>query len=198
MLSNAAAVSAAVDLKQGTIHVQANAAAAREAIDMPQAPSICHAIRVSRDAAAARAAIDLQINGCTPRTAAASRGTWMVPRWNQWLHATHGGSTHGGSIAWHMDGASFPTNCLHTRRQHCVAHGWCPASITQWLHATHGGSIAWHMDEPRFKISCCMHRIALTSCCIMGSSDPGGVTPNSCQERPTTSDWAVSASLPPS
>tara|TARA_B110000046_G_C12671863_1_gene264885 strand:+ start:194 stop:370 length:177 start_codon:yes stop_codon:yes gene_type:complete len=44
VLSNAAAVSAAVDLKQGTIHVQANAAAAREAIDMPQAPSICHAM----------------------------------------------------------------------------------------------------------------------------------------------------------
>ena len=60
--------SPAVDSKQGTIHVQPDAAAVRAVIDVEQASSICHAMRVSRDAAAARAAIDLE------------RGTIHMPR----------------------------------------------------------------------------------------------------------------------
>ena len=220
-----------------------------------------------------------KINSCTPRTAAASRGTGMVPRFNamaartaaascgtwivprlksiaarharrqhrvahgsclasnrlhiqqqhrvahgsclasnQWLH-----TTHGGSIAWHMDGASLepmaarhtrrqharrqhrvahgrclaPNQCLHTRRQHCVAHGWCPAS-TQWLHAMHGGSIAWHMDGASLQNQL-LHALHCTNLLLHhGQQRSWWRTPNSCQERPTTSDWAVSASLPPS
>ena len=50
-------LSPAVDSKQGTIHVQPDAAAVRAVIDVEQASSICHAMRVSRDAVAARAAI---------------------------------------------------------------------------------------------------------------------------------------------
>ena len=198
-----------------------------------------------------------KVNSCTPRTAAASRGTGMVPRFKAmaartaaascgtWIvprlksiaarHArrqhrvaqgsclasnrlhiqqqhrvAHGSclaqingcmhTTHGGSIAWHMNGASLepmaarhtrrqharrqhrvahgrclaPNQCLHTRRQQCVAHGGAPLQLNGCTPCTAAASRGTWM-VPRVKISCCTHCIALTSCCIMGSSDPGGV-----------------------
>ena len=104
-----------------------------------------------------------QINGCThggsvarqmdsallqstaALTAAALRGTRCLASY-RWLHAMQpslalGASpqinscTHGGCIAWHMDGASPQIN-----------------------GCTHGGSIAWHLGGASLQINGCTHR----------------------------------------
>ena len=62
--------------------------------------------------------------------------------------------THGGSIAWHMDGASPHINgCTHDSS---IARHIYGAS----LHingCTHGGSIAWHMDGASLHVNGCAH-----------------------------------------
>ena len=90
------------------------------------------------------------------RTAAASRGTWMVLRFES-MAARHARGQHRVAHGW-----CLASNRVHIQQQHRVAHGWCLAS-NQWLHTTHGGSIAWHMDGASLRINGYTARTAAAS-----------------------------------